>query len=614
MKLPDPLTSAPSGLAEAPAERVMRQLLEALLFERLAPFRCSSKDSPHWQTFRFRLGNLACSCRARLRGFGRLRIDPRTVRVESIEGGSGAGKPTLEQLVAHLPASPCIRQRLFVELQQTIRLCQWNQDHHVRRGNRRALAFAALDSALDEGHPYHPCFKARSGFTLEDHRRYGPEAGQGFRLRWLAVASSHLETVLPTAEEAFWFSELGFEQAFLLRAAFNRVGADWANFSAVPVHPWQWRRMCDTTLADAIARGEVRYLGSLGDEYRASQSVRSLFNASGAGKAMVKLPLAMGNTSSVRTLEPHSVPSAPAISRWLANTVAADPLFASRYRLELLREYAATLYTGYPESPQDSDALAGQLGAIWRENPAGSLRDGEQAVPMNALACIEDDGAPFIDHWIGRYGARPWLEALVRVAIEPVWHLLVAHGIAVEAHAQNMLLIHRDGWPVGIVLRDFHDSVEYVEDFLADPGNLPDFGPRNPFYQSAADDRYYRMARVESLRELVVDTLFVFNLSELAWLAEDCYQVPESWLWARVRAVLDQYADRHPEHRHRLLRLNIQQPWVVTESLLTRKLRGAGAPECHHLVPNTLSRAWSDPRQPGPQTIRQRRESSHECH
>lgn len=76
------------------------------------------------------------------------------------------------------------------------------------------------------------------------------------------------------------------------------------------------------------------------------------------------------------------------------------------------------------------------------------------------------------------------------------------------------------------MLRDFHDSVEYARDYLPPQTTPPEpnFGPpRQAFYDQAPDNQYYRMSNPEALRELVMDTLFIFNLSELALVLEEAY-------------------------------------------------------------------------------------------
>src|SRR5690606_24510876 len=96
------------------------------------------------------------------------------------------------QVVEQLPMPSLVRSELHDELDNTARLCRWNIEQLLpTRGSRRGMSYEELEGAIDEGHPYHPCFKARTGFSLADHERYGPEAGHSFLLRWLAIGRPH---------------------------------------------------------------------------------------------------------------------------------------------------------------------------------------------------------------------------------------------------------------------------------------------------------------------------------------------------------------------------------------------------------------------------------------
>ncbi len=148
---------------------------------------------------------------------------------------------------------------------------------------------------------------------------------------------------------------------------------------------------------------------------------------------------------------------------------------------------------------------------------------------------------PFADDWIRRFGLMPWINRLLEVAVLPVWHLLVHHGIAVEAHGQNMLLVHRDGWPVRLILRDFHESIEFSPGFLREPEKAPDFPSLHPLYRDAEPDQFYWTDNLDSLRELVMDTLFVYNLSEISHLLDHCYDLREPLFWQRVESLLSAY-------------------------------------------------------------------------
>lgn len=581
MKWPEPSAHCERS---APQDRLARQLLEALLFEGI--LKLPAGRFSDWQRLRFAAGQGAYECLVRVGAFGRVRVRPGSLRRCNAPGPAAVAEPLWREILKSVPASPQALDRLTSELEQTETLCRWNHSHLGVPAPRRSLPYPLLESALDEGHPYHPCFKARTGFSLGDHRRYGPECGQAFALSWVAIHRSRLRQALPLPEADFWRGELGEEFWFRLRAAFNRRGLAWSEYAALPVHPWQWEKLSCGPVHSACARGELVPLGTFGDRFRSTQTVRTLLNASNPKGSVLKLPLSMVNTSALRILAPHSVVTAPALSAWLKACVSRDHFFRDEARLVILAEFAGMIHQ---PDPEDAESLPGHLGALWRENPESYLDPGEAAVPFNALMLWESDDRPFIDDWVQAHGLENWLAQLIKCAVLPVWHLLVGHGIALEAHAQNMVLFHRDGWPTGIALRDFHESVEYVEDFLARPQACPDFGSLDPVYREAPDDRFFRMASVEALRELVMDTLFVFNLAELSFLLESAYGLPEHSFWHLVRRQLNAYALAGHSSRARIHRLGYQCPTIRSEALLTRKLHPNPDLEHHHHIANSLA-------------------------
>ncbi|MGH6805461.1 MAG: IucA/IucC family protein [Ensifer adhaerens] len=565
----------PLDLQGRPDDRVLRQLVAALLFEGVIEARQSDGDGA--TRFRWTLGGRDFRCDALVGAFGRIRPLPGSVQMRTSDGSWS--EASLSLVVAALPGSGITRSKLLNEMKQTVAFSEWNDLHLIARP-RREMPFAELEGAIDEGHPYHPCYKARTGFSHADHAFFGPEAGQSFQLVWLLVARRHLRQALPEAEEAFWRAELGEETWAHLQGMRQQLGLSAEDFGLVPLHPWQWRNLSETLLVRWIAAGEAHCLGPAGDRYTATQSVRSLLNRDRPLAASVKLPLNIVNTSSRRILEPHSVCTAPVISRWIGEIVASDPLFSERYPLTILQEYAGVIANA-------DEPLAGQVGAIWRQSAQATLEAGEAVVPFTALMMMETDGRPFVDEWISRFGLMPWINRLLEVAILPVWHLLVYHGIAVEAHGQNMLLVHRDGWPVRLILRDFHESIEFSPRFLREPEKAPDFLSLHPLYRDAEPDQFYWTDNLDSLRELVMDTLFVYNLSEISHLLDHCYNLGEPLFWQRVENLLSSYPHRHAM-AGRQAQLGHDQPEILTESLMTRKLL-ARKPEYHHVVPNALA-------------------------
>ncbi|SIQ08703.1 Siderophore synthetase component [Rhizobium sp. RU33A] len=555
-----------------PEERVVRQLVLALLFEGIARVADAGANDGMSQ---LAIGTGEARARLHQGPFGRPRMAPGSLQLRCPETRAWT-EGRLDAVVDLLPAPAAARLTLLKELQSTIVFLE--QDCTLPQPyDRRSLSFDWLDCALSEAHPYHPCFKSRTGFNMEDNALFGPEAGRPFRLHWLAVARDHVREALPTAVETFWQNELGEAHAARLFSRMKRKGVSLDSHALIPLHPWQWRHLKDGLLADWIADGRVASLGENGNPYRATQSIRTLVNHADPTRAHVKLPLDIVNTSSMRVLEPHSIVTAPHLSRWLAGLVEGDEVFRRRYSLDILQEYAGIRV--------DADgALDGKLGVMLRESP--KLLPGEQAVPFNALMMLEEDGKPFIAPFIARHGLLPWLHRMLEVTILPVWYLMVHHGVALEAHGQNMILVLRNGWPERLILRDFHESVEFCPALLRHPEDLPDFAAIDPVYDGAPSDAYYWTDHANELRELVMDCLFIYCLTEVSLLIETAYGLSEQAFWDLVSELLDRYGEHYPD-KTRLALFAHDQPEISTESLLSRKLfRDRNL--YRHRVPNPL--------------------------
>jgi siderophore synthetase component len=263
-------------------------------------------------------------------------------------------------------------------------------------------------------------------------------------------------------------------------------------------------------------------------------------------------------------------------------------------KMVLLEEYAGIRITN--DGPEHQDwitNLTDQLSVIFRESVTNYCSP-QHSLPFAALTIVEQDKKPFIDTWIKQYGCQQWLQQLIETAIIPVWHLLVHHGIAIEAHGQNMLIEHKQGWPHKVIIRDFHESLEYVESYLAKPELAPIFTELESCYEHGQPDQYYWMSSVEALRELLVDTLFVFNLTDLAVMLEYHYQFAEKQFWRTVYQAIIAYQNSGLTSPDRLARIEIFKTNINTESLLKKKFDGNRAAEYHHTVDNPLAFAQQE--------------------
>ncbi|WP_068986285.1 MULTISPECIES: IucA/IucC family protein [Lysinibacillus] len=565
--------------------RVRRQLVEAMIFEGLIKYEETRLDKG---ISIFTLGGQKCTyrCEGRKMAFDRIRIQGDSIFLVGKDGT--LLEATLEDLVDELLSTRNDKDRLLKELHLTSKLCEWNDRHLPMPMSRRISSYEELESEITEGHPYHPCFKSRTGFTIDDHKDYGPEAKQSFTLQWVAVRRSYVRISVLEEEENFWKRELGhllWEDLLATLAVFDGT---FEEYTFLPVHPWQWHNM-KQELAGLMEQKDLIPLNVKGDYYRATQSVRTLWNFSNPKKAQLKCSMNMVNTSSLRKLHSHAVCAAPHISAWLKRVIQLDDYLHNEASLIVLEEYAGIIFE--PNVKKHSSKLEGQLGSIWRESVRSYMKDEEEAVPFTVLMMMEEDGRPFIDDWLSRYGTKEWVKCLIEVSVIPVWHLLVAHGIAVEAHAQNMILLHQNGWPTRVVLRDFHDSIEYMEEFIADRSLVPDFETIHECFKDAPVDHYYWMSSVEALRELAMDTLFVFHLSELSYLLEEQYGFAETRFWSLVKNGIQKHFERFPSLCSRNEQLQHTSTHIYVESLLTKKVQNQEEGNFRHIVNNTLAQA-----------------------
>ncbi|MDQ1514928.1 MAG: 3,4-dihydroxybenzoyl-citryl-spermidine/N-citryl-spermidine--spermidine ligase [Actinomycetota bacterium] len=543
--------------------RVLRRLIESLVYEgALRPeaepgrgvpgeARLAGRDSESGRGSRDRVrlvgrdgdgDPVVYSWAARRRhSFDRVRLGPGTVRRAPLgQPPAEALSPRLflDEIATLLAASPERRNAFAAELERTV-ANDAQARRHWRAAGRRASGstFDDLEALVVDGHPYHPSYKSRLGFDDGDNAAFGPEFGRPIRPMWVGVRRDQVE----------WAAVSGLRPDVVD----DRV--------VLPVHPWQWRRHGTTTWAEMEASGALVAFGTGEDDYRAQQSIRSLANISRPEEATLKLALSIVNTSTARTLAPHAVANAPLITAWLQGIAARDPYLGRHLRPVLLGERL-----GVAHSPD--------LAAIWRESLHSYLAPGEEAAPFTALTHVDATGEPFVAGWVKEQGVEAWTRRLLTVTVAPVLHFLVAHGIALEAHAQNLLLIHAGGRPRRLALRDFHDGVRFCATGLAEPAARPALHPTPPEQLRVNRNSYLEAESDEEVRDFVHDCLFFVNLGELAMFLEDRFELAEERFWALARRMVEDHRRRFPDLAGRAARFDVLAPEVAVEQLTTRRL------------------------------------------
>ncbi|MGF6227981.1 siderophore synthetase component [Inquilinus ginsengisoli] len=391
---------------------------------------------------------------------------------------------------------------------------------------RRSLPAAEWTSFFEQwgaiGHPHHPCSKTRIGFTIDDSRRYAPEFGQRIGVPWLAVRRGRIATeVVSSNLEPQAFLKKHFPTAMdRWRSAITAHGADPETYFPIPVHPWQWGAVVEPGFRGEIARGDILKPGDIETECLAMLSLRTLEPVDARSSPHLKLPLSIQVTSSRRDLGPGVISAGPWMTRRLDAVLHRD---------ERLRSCMAVLgepFGAYLRPAYSGDERSGMLSMLLRRPVAGLLRPGEAAIPVAALFVPSPvTGKPLFLELIAAAGQDPaaFFGAYCRIALGALLRLSLLHGIALEAHQQNTLVIVDERHRITrIVARDFGARV------LAETVD-----PSDPIPAIARD---IAVAGREALREMVSHAVLESHVRELvALLARHGAAAPAaSWRRAAI--------------------------------------------------------------------------------
>lgn len=558
-------------------ERIMRQTLEAMWFEGILDSQVSGSE---WRTSGLTSSgdSVAYTCEAERKfSFGRVKVKKGSIQREGVNCTDL--DLFLEEIV--LNALKGANVTAFIqELLETMAKdsqCQAILPLNIPSEDRH---YDALESHMTDGHLYHPSYKSRLGFSLKDNLAYGPEFNSEVALVWVAVKKEFAQTAVSAgySSEKLVGQHLTGEDVERFHQMLEYDGKEGAvtgeSYVFIPVHPWQWEHQLESVYARQLMDGDIVYLGPSSSPYRAQQSIRSLSNRVNPDAPYIKLALSITNTSSTRILAQHTTQNAPLISDWLNNLVRDDELL-QQAQFGILKEIMGLSFR-YEQLPATQYGRAyGTLGAIWRENVSVHLKPGETAWPLNALMLVQPDGVPFIQDAVERHGVEKWSEALVRTVTLPIIHLLYAHGIALESHAQNIILVLEDDLPKRIIIKDLHDGVRYVPDQLLHPERAPKLNPEPETHRKFNRYSFIYAGDVSEVRDYTYDAFFFICMTDIA-LALEKFGLSEEAFWQLCAGVIVDYQREHPEYAERFVAFDLFAEDALIEEMTKRRLYGDG--------------------------------------
>ncbi|MEU8974408.1 IucA/IucC family protein [Streptomyces monashensis] len=424
----------------------------------------------------------------------------------------------------------------------------------------RLSAYLASEQSLLFGHRFHPTPKARTG-DPRAWSAYAPEVGAAFPLRHLAVRA-HLiaeESAEPSATTALDRLHPGVPDGFRL----------------LPAHPWQYDTLRPhPALRAALDRGDVVDLGPGGRPFAATASVRTLYD----GNTFLKFSLNVRITNCLRKNSSYELSGAVALTRVLAPALAdlADRFPGSA----VLREPAyRTLSLPGPDGTPIRELFEG-FGVIVREGLPQRLAPDTTPLLAAAVADEYPTGGAHISRLLAGADERTaldWWSAYLDLLVPPVLAACFDHGLVLEPHLQNVLIcVDADGRPAQVLFRDLEGTKlvpeQHAEMLAALPPEVA--GPMTYDAQRGWDR--------------VVYCLLVNHVAELLAALADLHPRAEAALWARVRAVLETYADRSGRPP-RLAALLAGVPLPAKANLLTRWERKADRDAGYVRLPSPLA-------------------------
>nr|WP_274704577.1 staphyloferrin B biosynthesis protein SbnF [Staphylococcus ratti] len=565
--------------------RIMQQLITSMIYEDIVKYQMSNKDSniQHVEiqgdraTYRFDV-NVT-------RSFDRLLLVSPVMKVHhnGDEGATTDYAGLLRDVHYTFDKDPKKVEAFICELIQTELKDRQALTHKYEAKAAVPSDFNALESYAMEGHTYHPSYKSRLGFTLADNLKYGPDFKPSIHLKWVAVPKDKVQqtiskTVDPTT---LLHQQLGASTIEKFEKTLRRHVDDISAYAWLPVHPWQFDHVIANDLAEEWLNGELILLGESQEAYVPQQSIRTLSPVE-KDKYYIKVPLSITNTSTKRVLAPHTIENAAQITDWLKRIQADDRYLRDDLRTVFLGEVLGMSYINHHLSSDKRTATYGALGAIWRENLYHYLEANEEAIPFNALYSKDINDMPIINQWIEQYGLETWMAQFIKVAVRPLIHMLYYHGIALESHAQNMMLIHENGWPTRVAIKDFHDGVRFKRDLLSDIAKDPKLQDTPIEHQRINRNSFIETDDVALVRDFVLDAFFFINIAQMILFMKESYHLSETEQWQYVYDCIQDYLETFSDLPLKTT-FDLFERTIQVEKLTTRRLQEDTELRIHHV-------------------------------
>ncbi|USK44803.1 IucA/IucC family protein [Cytobacillus oceanisediminis] len=305
--------------------------------------------------------------------------------------------------------------------------------------------FIEAEQSLLFGHWLHPTPKSRQGMTGWQQPSYAPELKGQFQLHYFQFDR---EMVKESSNDKETASQIILQS---IKKSLPHLTVP-EKECLIPMHPLQaqWLLQQDY-VREAIEKGLIKDLGSMGPYYSATSSIRTVYNTE--EEWMYKFSVPVKITNSLRKNRFHELRAGTAMAELIKKIRFTEehPVF----RMIDDPAYITAIFPGQKESGFE---------VILRSNPF----QGKKQRGITSIAALVQDPLPGMRSRLRRTIERialeesrniqdvsmEWFRKYWKCAIEPLIRLYDEHGMALEAHQQNSVLDLSSGYPETYFYRD----------------------------------------------------------------------------------------------------------------------------------------------------------------
>ncbi|WP_151789482.1 acinetoferrin biosynthesis protein AcbC [Acinetobacter nosocomialis] len=404
------------------------------------------------------------------------------------------------------------------------------------------------------GHPWLIMSKGRMGFGYDDYLSAAPELSPEVKVLWLAVHRDLAEYRSTEDWSACGLYQHEFDANELQQFIniLQEKNLDPQNYFLIPVHAWQWHQWLVPTYANEIVDQKIVELNISQDSYVPMQSIRTLCNTSNLQRHYIKLPVSIFNTAVYRGLPSKRNLAAPAVTAWLKRIHQQDQDLQNTGVIFLGEVATLTIHQPCFDRIDGAPYQFKELfGCLWRESVDRYVDPSHQVLSQAALLHRDISGQSILSVLIQASGLSPldWLAQFAQVSMSPLLLCLYRYGLAFSPHGENTMLVHENGVPKAMVLKDFIDDINLVDEDFPELTQLP----------SEAD----LLLRHEAtdLSHFIFTGLFMVHYRYICNVfLQDYPEYSELDFWQTISNTIVEFNQKHPELAERADKFAMLRP------------------------------------------------------